>query len=85
MKLENWNKWDKAPAKTRFVKNEIEFSERRMRFMLDGKIGKMKKEMTRLVATSIAISIVGIIILLRYGKCLGHLRKLPSGSRKDIL
>ncbi len=76
MKLENWNEWDKAPAKTRYVKNKIELSERKMCQLLDSKIGKVKKEMAGLIGLSIAISTLGLIILPRYEKSLRHLRKL---------
>mgnify|MGYP007105523697 CR=1 FL=1 len=67
MKLKNWNEYDKAPAKTRYVINAIELSEKRMLLILRSKIRKAKKEMAALTAISTAIQVVGCIILLRRG------------------
>lgn len=62
MKLENWNKGDNAPAKTRFVKNEIELREKRMKLIADEKEKRLKKDMTVLSILSTAISVIGVII-----------------------
>lgn len=61
MKLENWNKWDNTPAKTRYVKNLIELSEKRVKCMIEGKEKRLKKDMAALSILSTAISVIGII------------------------
>lgn len=66
MKLENWNEWDKSPAKTRFVKNEIELSERRMKKILDSAKQKAKKEVTILFMICMVTSLVQITVLIRH-------------------
>lgn len=78
MKLENWNEYDKAPAKTRYVKNKIELSERRILLILDSTVKRAKKEMATLTAISIAIQTVGYFILLRHGSFRERFRKLVS-------
>lgn len=66
MKLKNWDEYDKAPAKTRFVKNSIELSEKRILLIVESKIMKAKRKMTILTAISIAIQTIGYIILLQH-------------------
>ncbi len=66
MKSENWNEWDKSPAKTRFVKNEIELSERRMKRILDSAKQKAKKEATILFTVCMVTSLAEIIALIRH-------------------
>ncbi|MCI8800186.1 MAG: hypothetical protein HFH88_10295 [Lachnospiraceae bacterium] len=67
MKLENWNEYDNAPAKTRYVKNAIELSEKRILLTIGNKVRKVKKEMAILTAISIAIQVISIITLLQRG------------------
>ena len=62
MKLQEWNEADKAPAKTRFVKNEIELSEKRMRRILDSRCDKIRKEMTALAVASAVITSIVITV-----------------------
>ena len=81
MKLKNWNEYDKAPAKTRYVINAIELSEKRMLLILRSKIRKAKKEMAALTAISTAIQVVGYIILLRRGLFRERFHKPPSDNQ----
>ncbi len=62
MKLREWNEADKAPAKTRFVKNEIELSEKRMRNILDFRCKKVRREMTALTVACAVITSIDIVI-----------------------
>lgn len=68
MNYAEWDDADKAPAKTRFVKNEIEISENRCRNLMNFKIAKLKREMTVLVVISTAISLVLSITIFRFSK-----------------
>ncbi|WP_300767034.1 hypothetical protein [uncultured Acetatifactor sp.] len=81
MKLENWNEYDKAPAKTRYVRNAIELSERRIFFIVRNRIKKVKKEMATLTAISIAIQVISYVILLRRGLFREPFHKPLSGKR----
>ena len=88
MKLDytKWDKLDKMPAKTRFVKNAIEHSERKIFHVLDSKVGKIRKEMTILTVISIVI-LAGecSIICFRLMPYLKRLNMFLLGNRKDIL
>lgn len=65
MNYEEWNDADKAPAKTRFVKNEIEISENRCRNLMNFKIAKLKREMTVRIVVSVIVSVTVVLLLKR--------------------
>ena len=64
MKLTNWNEYDNAPAKTRFVLNRIEISEREVLHRVHQENRKLRRKMTVLVVAGTVIS-VGIAIICR--------------------
>lgn len=65
MNYEEWNEADKTPAKTRFVKNEIEISENRCRNLMNFKIAKLKREMTVRIVVSVIVSVTVVLLLKR--------------------
>lgn len=67
MKLTNWNEYDNAPAKTRFVLNRIEISEREVLHRVHQENRKLRRKMTVLVVAGTVIS-VGIAIICRKGR-----------------
>lgn len=67
MKLKNWNEYDNAPAKTRFVLNRIEISEREVLHQVHQENRKLRRKMTVLVVAGTVIS-VGIAIICRKGR-----------------
>lgn len=86
IKLEyaEWNESDKAPAKVRFVKNEVELSEKKILHILDGRVGKVKKEMTILTAISTVILAGECIIFFGLLPHLKRLNMFLLNGRKDI-
>lgn len=67
MKLTNWNEYDKAPAKTRFVLNSIEISEREVLHRVHQENRKLRRKMIVLVVAGTVIS-VGVAIICRKGR-----------------
>lgn len=65
MNYAEWDDADKAPAKTRFVKNEIEISENRCRNLMNFKIAKLKREMTVRIVVSVIVSVTVVLLLKR--------------------
>ena len=74
MKLnyKDWNEADKAPPKRRFVQNEIELSERRMRHLLDIRSEEIRKEMDVIVSHNTVVSLVIIALQLIVLRLLFH-------------
>ena len=90
MKLDykDWNEADKAPAKTRYVKNAIELSERRMRLALEARTKKIEGEMAKMATHTkccIAISVLICIIVTQRGQLLRFLRKILSDNPRGNL
>ena len=67
MKLTKWNEYDNAPAKTRFVLNRIEISEREVLHRVHQENRKLRRKMTVLVVAGTVIS-VGVAIICRKGR-----------------
>ena len=68
MKLnyKDWNEHDKAPAKTRYVKNSIELSEKRLLNTIERCKKETKREMAIPIVLSIVISVINSLFMFRH-------------------